>query len=63
MLGLALAAAIFPITAALGVSGGGLPAHVVASGLAVALALALASGLPPAWRARRLTIVDALAGR
>ena len=27
------------------------------------LCLALASGLPPAWRARRLTIVDALAGR
>ena len=30
--------------------------------LAVAVALALMVGLPPAWRARRLRIVDALAG-
>jgi len=30
---------------------------------AVAAALAVAIGLPPAWRARRLRIVDALAGR
>jgi len=30
--------------------------------VAVAAALALAVGLPPAWRARRLRIVDALAG-
>ena len=63
LLGLAVAAAIFPLTAALGISGGALPLRVVASGVAVALALALASGLPPAWHARRLTLVDALAGR
>jgi putative ABC transport system permease protein len=29
---------------------------------AIALGLALAIGLPPAWRVRRLRIVDALAG-
>jgi putative ABC transport system permease protein len=63
LLGLAVAAAIFPLTAALGISGGALPPRVVASGVAIALALALASGLPPAWHARRLSIVDALAGR
>jgi len=31
--------------------------------LLIAIALALASGLPPARRASRLQIVDALAGR
>ena len=46
-----------------GISGGALPARVYAAGAAVAIVLALASGLPPAWRAHRLTIVDALAGR
>jgi len=61
--GLAVAAAIFPITEALGISGGALPLRVVVLGVLVALALALASGLPPAWQARRLPIVDALAGR
>jgi ABC-type antimicrobial peptide transport system permease subunit len=30
--------------------------------VAVATVLALTVGLPPAWRARRLRIVDALAG-
>ena len=62
-LGLAAAAAVFPVTAALGIGGSGLPLKVVAVGLAIALVLALASGLPPAWRAQRLVIVDALAGR
>ena len=33
-----------------------------AAAVAVAAALALAVGVPPAWRARRLRIVDALAG-
>ena len=32
-------------------------------GLAIAVALAIVSGLPPALRAQRLNIVDALAGR
>ncbi len=40
-----------------------LPLIVVESGIAIALALALVSGLPPALRAKRLNIVDALAGR
>jgi len=62
-LGLAAAAAVFPITAALGIVGAVLPLRVVAVGLAIAVGLALASGLPPAWRAQRLVIVDALAGR
>jgi putative ABC transport system permease protein len=62
-LGLAAAAAIFPVTAALGIAGSSLPLKVVAFGLAVSVALALVSGLPPAMRAQRLVIVDALAGR
>jgi putative ABC transport system permease protein len=40
-----------------------MPAMVFAWGAAIAFILAIASGLPPAWRARRLKIVDALAGR
>jgi putative ABC transport system permease protein len=43
------------------------PSHlapvVVAAGLAIAVGLAFISGLPPALRAQRLNIVDALAGR
>jgi putative ABC transport system permease protein len=62
-LGLAAAAAVFPVTAALGIGGSALPLKVIAAGLAIAVALALASVLPPAWRAQRLVIVDALAGR
>jgi putative ABC transport system permease protein len=62
-LGLAAAAAVFPVTAALGFGSAALPLKVVAAGLAIAAILAIASGLPPAWRAQRLVIVDALAGR
>ena len=40
-----------------------MPMIVMAMGGGVALLLALVSGLPPAWRARQLNIVDALAGR
>jgi putative ABC transport system permease protein len=40
-----------------------LPYVVVVSGIAIAVALAIISGLPPAFRAQRLNIVDALAGR
>jgi len=36
---------------------------VVFSGLLIAVGLAVISGLPPALRAQRLNIVDALAGR
>jgi putative ABC transport system permease protein len=62
-LGLAVAALIFPAAAALGVGGASLPLNVVAAGFATAVLLALASGLPPARRARRLAIVDALIDR
>ncbi len=40
-----------------------MPLIVMAMGGGMALLLALVSGLPPAWRARQLNIVDALAGR
>jgi putative ABC transport system permease protein len=36
---------------------------VVIAGFAIAVVLAIVSGLPPAFRAQRLNIVDALAGR
>lgn len=63
VLGLLAAAALFPATAAWGIAGTSLPPQVIAMGLLIAAALALISALPPAWRARRLQIVDALAGR
>jgi putative ABC transport system permease protein len=63
VLGLAVAAAVFPVTESLGIGGGALPASVIALGLAIAGVLALVSGLPPARRVQRMTIVDALAGR
>lgn len=49
----------------LGASVGALtvPWEVIVVGLTVAVALAVMSGLPPAVRAQRLSIVDALAGR
>jgi putative ABC transport system permease protein len=40
-----------------------LPISVVLTGLGIAVLLALVSGLPPAWRASRLSIVDALSDR
>jgi ABC-type lipoprotein release transport system permease subunit len=36
---------------------------VLVTGGIAAVLLALISGLPPAWRANRLAVVDALAGR
>ncbi|MGO9930885.1 MAG: ABC transporter permease [Steroidobacteraceae bacterium] len=66
-LGLLAASSVFPILMGRIPSGGleGLrvPAAVYGWGTLIAVLLALASGLPPAWRARRLKIVDALAGR
>jgi putative ABC transport system permease protein len=60
--GLAFAALIFPM--AKGVIGVvSLPMIVIFAGLGIAVLLALISGLPPALRAGRLNIVDALAGR
>ncbi|HEX7080805.1 MAG TPA: ABC transporter permease [Gammaproteobacteria bacterium] len=62
--GLAIAAVAFPsVFRAMGVLAMPLPGVVVAAGLAIAALLALVSALPPAWRAQRLSIVDALAGR
>lgn len=61
-IGLAIAAAIFPmLKGVIGVVK--LPAMVLVIGFVIAVLLALISGLPPAWRAKRLNIVDALAGR
>jgi putative ABC transport system permease protein len=61
-LGLALASAVFP---ALGefIGETRLPPNVLILGAAVAALLAVVTGLPPAMRAKRLNIVDALAGR
>jgi putative ABC transport system permease protein len=64
--GLAVAALLLPKVKwlqAFGIGRVQLPALVILMGLAIALALALASGVPPAWRARRLGIADALAAQ
>jgi putative ABC transport system permease protein len=62
ILGLAAATAIFP--AMRDVAGVvSLPKVVIVIGLGAAVLLAFVTGLPPAWRARSLNIVDALAGR
>ena len=45
------------------VGAGKLPPIVMAYGFVIAVGVALISGLPPAIRAERLNIVDALAGR
>jgi putative ABC transport system permease protein len=64
MIGLALSSAVFASPALKALFGNlGMPLIVIAMGAGMALLLALASGLPPAWRARQLNIVDALAGR
>ncbi|NKF24074.1 ABC transporter permease [Solimonas marina] len=61
-LGLLLACLIFPALKSV-VGTVTLPPDVLASGAIVAVLLALATGGLPAWRAQRLAIVDALAGR
>ena len=62
VLGLAAAAALFPaLKETIGVVT--LPPVVIVEGVVIAVLLALATGLLPAWRARQLNIVDALAGR
>jgi putative ABC transport system permease protein len=38
-------------------------ARVMEMGMGIAVLLAAVSGLPPAWRSRRINIIDALAGR
>jgi len=64
--GLGAAAVLLPVLN--GVTGGRFPPLLVSAGIwglgaAVALVLALLVGVPPALRARRLMIVEALAGR
>jgi putative ABC transport system permease protein len=63
LIGLGLAALIFPVAGSF--IGGTLlmPMGAVVAGVVAALVLALVSGGPPAWRANRLAVVDALAGR
>jgi putative ABC transport system permease protein len=67
MLGLLLARALLrvlsSVIAASGVPGLRLPATVLALGVGCAVLLALLSALPPALRAKRLSIIDALAVR
>jgi putative ABC transport system permease protein len=60
--GLGLAALAFPlIKVAIGFNIQGGP--VLLAGLGLAVLLAFVSGLPPAWRGMRISIVNALAGR
>jgi putative ABC transport system permease protein len=63
LVGLGLAAMIFPVTRALIGFQILMPLSVFGIGAVAATALALLSGLPPALRAHRLPVVDALAGR
>jgi putative ABC transport system permease protein len=63
-LGLGIASLASPrVFRALGAGGMGMPVSVVATGLALAVLVAVVSALPPARRAHTLKIVDALAGR
>jgi putative ABC transport system permease protein len=61
--GLGLAALSFPAIGAFVPGRVVLPLSVLVTGGIAAILLALVSGLPPAWRANRLAVVDALAGR
>jgi len=62
-IGLGLAALIFPGIRQFVGGSVTLPLSVLGTGAIAAILLALVSGLPPAWRANRLAVVDALAGR
>lgn len=63
-LGLLVAAGVFPgIFQSFGVDAVTLPLSVYAEGLAIAALLAVFVAGVPSWRARRLSIVDGLAGR
>jgi len=62
LIGLAIAAGIFPALKRV-IGEASLPWSILGLGSAVAVLLALVTGLPPAWRTTRLNIVDALAGR
>jgi len=62
VLGLFLASLVFPALRPI-FGDFKMPMIVVLMGAGMALLLALVSGLPPAWRAKQLNIVDALADR
>jgi putative ABC transport system permease protein len=63
-IGLGIAELISPsVFRMIGAGGMSLPLNVVGTGLAIAALVALVSALPPSWRAQRISIVDALAGR
>lgn len=63
-LGLLLANSIFTAPQLRAILGAvSMPTIVLVMGGAIAVGLALVSGLPPAWRAKRLNIVEALAVR
>ena len=64
VVGLVTAALLFPtMFDAMGVAPVPMEKSVVVSGIAVAIALAAVSACLPTWRAQRLNVVDALAGR
>ena len=64
LLGLSIAAMSFPMVfEGLGIGSIPMPTAVLIDGAIIALLLAILSTVPPAWRAQRLNIVDALAGR
>lgn len=63
-LGIAAAALVFESPALQKLFGDfSMPAIVASMGAGIAVLVAFVSGFPPAWRARQLNIVDALAGR
>ena len=62
LMGLALATAVFPYAGKF-VPGLSMPLNVVGFGIAGAVLVALITAVPPALRAARLQVVDALAGR
>lgn len=63
-LGIGLAALVFESPALQKLFGNfSMPAIVLTMGAGIAVLVAFVSGFPPAWRARQLNIVDALAGR
>ena len=64
LIGLALASTVFMSPALKQLFGNfTMPLTVIGLGTGMAVLLACVSGFPPAWRARQLNIVDALAGR
>lgn len=63
-LGIGLAALVFEAPALQKLFGNfSMPLFVASMGAGIAVLVAFVSGFPPAWRARQLNIVDALAGR